>query len=127
MKTALSLLLIFFSIGCGNRRGDKDKMASNKVNAPEFTAGSAWLNSDKPYKISDFRGKVVLLDFWTYGCINCQHIIPDLKRLEREYADEIVVIGVHSAKFNREKNSENIRNAILKYGIEQGSINLMAC
>ena len=53
------------------------------------------------------KGKLVLLDFWTYGCINCIHVIPDLKRLEEEYANELVVIGVHSAKFANEGQTEN--------------------
>ena len=64
------------------------------------------------------KGKVVLLDFWTYGCINCIHIIPDLKRLEEKYANQLVVIGVHSAKFENEKETENIRRIILRYEIE---------
>ncbi len=66
---------------------------------------------------------MVLLDFWTYGCINCQHIIPDLRRLEQEYPDELVVIGVHSAKFSTEKDSLKIREAILKFGINHPVIN----
>lgn len=60
----------------------------------------------------------MLLDFWTYGCINCMHIIPDLKRLEAKYPNELVVIGVHSAKFKNEKETENIRRIILRYEIE---------
>jgi AhpD family alkylhydroperoxidase len=54
------------------------------------------------------KAKVDLLDFWTYGCINCIHIIPDLKKLEAKYANQLVVIGVHSAKFQNEKETENI-------------------
>jgi len=64
------------------------------------------------------KGKVVLLDFWTYGCINCIHIIPDLKKLEAKYANQLVVIGIHSAKFQNEKETENIRHIILRYEIE---------
>ncbi|MGH9905979.1 MAG: thioredoxin-like domain-containing protein, partial [Pyrinomonadaceae bacterium] len=55
---------------------------------------------------------------WTYGCINCIHIIPDLKKLEDKYAKQLVVIGVHSAKFDNEKQTENIRRIILRYEIE---------
>ncbi|MBW8050743.1 MAG: redoxin domain-containing protein [Cytophagales bacterium] len=82
-----------------------------------------WLNTDKSYSIKDLAGKIVLLDFWTLGCINCQHIIPDLKRLEDEYSKELVVIGVHSAKFTSEKKINNIRKAILKFGIEHPVVN----
>src|SRR6059036_2150706 len=80
-----------------------------KVRAPELSGGRGWLNTDKPLSLAALKGKVVLLDFWTYGCVNCMHIIPDLKRLEKKYANNLVVIGVHSAKFSNEKETENIR------------------
>jgi thiol-disulfide isomerase/thioredoxin len=89
-----------------------------RVRAPEITGGRGWLNTDKPLSIAALKGKVVLLDFWTYGCINCIHIIPDLKKLEEKYAKQLVVIGVHSAKFQNEKETENIRRIILRYEIE---------
>ncbi len=89
-----------------------------RVRAPEITGGRGWLNTDKPLSLAALKGKVVLLDFWTYGCINCIHIIPDLKKLEAKYANQLVVIGVHSAKFENEKQSENIRRIILRYEIE---------
>ncbi|HEV8487995.1 MAG TPA: thioredoxin-like domain-containing protein [Blastocatellia bacterium] len=94
-----------------------------KVNAPDFPEGMEWLNTDRPLSLRQLRGKVVLLDFWTYCCINCMHVIPDLKRLEKKYADELVVIGVHSAKFNGERETQNIRQAILRYEIEHPVIN----
>jgi DNA-binding beta-propeller fold protein YncE len=89
-----------------------------KIHAPEITGGRGWLNTDKPLSIAALKGKIVLLDFWTYGCINCIHIIPDLKKLEAKYAKELVVIGIHSAKFQNEKETENIRRIILRYEIE---------
>jgi thiol-disulfide isomerase/thioredoxin len=89
-----------------------------RVRAPEITGGRGWLNTDKPLSLAALKGKVVLLDFWTYGCINCIHIIPDLKRLEEKYANQLVVIGVHSAKFENEKETENIRRIIVRYEIE---------
>ncbi|HEY4426375.1 MAG TPA: thioredoxin-like domain-containing protein [Pyrinomonadaceae bacterium] len=89
-----------------------------KVRAPEITGGQGWLNTDKPLSLAGLKGKIVLLDFWTYGCINCIHIIPDLKKLEAKYAGQLVVIGVHSAKFQNEKETENIRRIILRYEIE---------
>lgn len=89
-----------------------------RVRAPEITGGSGWLNTDRPLSLTALKGKVVLLDFWTYGCINCIHIIPDLKKLEAKYPNELVVIGVHSAKFKNEKETENIRRIILRYEIE---------
>ncbi len=89
-----------------------------RVRAPEINGGRGWLNTDQPLSIAALKGKVVLLDFWTYGCINCIHIIPDLKRLEAKYPNELVVIGVHSAKFENEKETENIRRIIMRYEIE---------
>jgi thiol-disulfide isomerase/thioredoxin/sugar lactone lactonase YvrE len=94
-----------------------------RVRAPELEGGRGWLNTDRPLSLSALRGKVVLLDFWTYGCINCLHIIPDLQRLEEKYARQLVVIGVHSAKFDNEKETDNIRRVILRYGIEHPVVN----
>jgi len=89
-----------------------------RVRAPEFPANYPWLNTDKPLSIASLKGRIVLLDFWTYCCINCLHVLPDLKYLEQKYPDSLTVIGVHSAKFDNEKEVENIRQAILRYDIE---------
>lgn len=93
------------------------------VRAPELKGDRGWLNTDKPLSLAGLKGKVVLLDFWTYGCINCIHIIPDLKKLEKKYPNELVVIGVHSAKFENEKDLENIRRIVLRYEIEHPIVN----
>ncbi|HSD58993.1 MAG TPA: thioredoxin-like domain-containing protein [Methanotrichaceae archaeon] len=85
--------------------------------APEFPAHLEWLNADRRHSIKDFKGKFVLLDFWTYCCINCMHVIPELRKLEEKYP-ELVVVGVHSAKFHNEKIKENIAQAVLRYDIE---------
>lgn len=106
-------------------QGDENARMRNlgRVRAPELTGGHGWLNTDRPLKLAQLKGKVVLLDFWTYCCINCIHIIPDLKKLEAKYSKELVVIGVHSAKFKNERESENIRQAILRYEIEHPVVN----
>ncbi len=96
---------------------------AREVAAPEFPEGLDWLNTEAPLTLAALRGKIVLLDFWTYGCINCIHIIPDLERLEAEFPDELVVIGVHSAKFVNESATENIRNIVLRYGVEHPVVN----
>src|SRR5256714_2002346 len=90
---------------------------------PDPEGGGGWRTPDKPLSIAALRGKVVLLDFWTYGCVNCMHVIPDLKRLEEKYSRQLVVIGVHSAKFENEKETENIRHIILRYGLEHPVVN----
>ncbi|MDQ3333032.1 MAG: redoxin domain-containing protein, partial [Planctomycetota bacterium] len=91
--------------------------------APSFDGGVGWLNTSGPIELKDLRGKVVLLDFWTYCCINCIHVLPDLKYLEEKFDRELVVIGVHSAKFDNEKESEAIRDAILRYEIAHPVVN----
>lgn len=97
--------------------------AQTKQRAPEFASGLSWLNTNQPLSIAALKGKVVLLDFWTYGCINCIHIIPDLKRLEAKYQNQLVIIGVHSAKFDNEGETANIRKIILRYDLEHPVVN----
>ena len=93
------------------------------VEAPELEGGVDWLNTGKPLKLKNLRGKIVILDFWTFCCINCMHIMPDLAKLEEKYKNEVVVIGVHSGKFENEKNTENIRKAILRYELKHPVVN----
>jgi thiol-disulfide isomerase/thioredoxin len=80
--------------------------------------GAGWLNTSGPIHLEELRGKVVLLDFWTYCCINCMHVLPDLAFLEDKYKNELVVIGVHTAKFEAEKSTENIRKKVAEYRIK---------
>ena len=93
------------------------------IDAPEFPEGLDWINTAEPVTLNSLKGKVVLLDFWTYGCVNCIHILPDLERLEEEYADELVVIGVHSAKFTNEGETDNLRDIVQRYEIEHPVVN----
>lgn len=95
-------------------------LAQQAVNAPDLQSDE-WLNTDRPLKsfAKDLKGQVVLLDFWTYCCINCLHVLPDLAQLEKDFADQPVqVIGVHSNKFPQEGEAKNIRQAILRYHIQ---------
>jgi sugar lactone lactonase YvrE len=93
------------------------------VAAPEFPDGLDWINTEQPVRLGELTGKIVLLDFWTYGCINCIHVIPDLKRLEEEYPNELVVIGVHSAKFANEGETANIRQVVMRYEVDHPVVN----
>ncbi|XWS58086.1 hypothetical protein CRYUN_Cryun08bG0004700 [Craigia yunnanensis] len=91
---------------------------------PEFPAKLDWLNTAPLQFRRDLQGKVVLLDFWTYCCINCMHVLPDLDFLEKKYKDKpFNVVGVHSAKFDNEKDLEAIHNAVLRYGITHPVVN----
>lgn len=100
----------------------KDHPFRRKLEAPDFPRGMEWINT-RPLAKKDLKGKFVLLDFWTYCCINCIHILPELKKLEKQFPNELVVIGVHSAKFDTEKDKENILSAVLRYEIEHPVVN----
>ncbi len=87
--------------------------------APGLGGATAWLNTPKPIELESLRGHVVVLDFWTYACINCLHVLPDLKRLEKKFAGQpLLIIGVHSGKFDLEKQPAQIRAALQRYGVE---------
>src|SRR5688500_14022909 len=91
--------------------------------APDFPTGLDWQNVEGPLSIADLRGKGVVLDFWTYGCINFIHMVPVLRQLEEKYPEELVVIGVHSAKFENEGDTENIREIVQRYELVHPVIN----
>jgi thiol-disulfide isomerase/thioredoxin len=117
-KRLFPILLVIFSLTHISQAEAEDLA----VNAPEFPSSLEWLNAPSPITLKSLRGKFVLLDFWTYACINCMHIVPDLNRLEREFP-ELVVIGVHSAKFKNEKDSKQIAKAIERFGIRHPVVN----
>jgi len=89
---------------------------------PSLDGGVGWINSG-PIELAKLKGKIVLLDFWTYCCINCHHVLPVLARLEQKYKNEVVVIGVHSGKFSSERNTENIRRKVAEYRIKHPVVN----
>ena len=99
------------------------RVKAPSLDVPSLDGGKAWINTAGPIDLKDLRGKFVILDFWTYCCINCLHILPELKKLEHAYPNNVVVIGVHSAKFDTEKDSQNITEAVLRHDIEHPVIN----
>lgn len=102
---------------------DEPAEPKKPIPAPDLDGGVAWLNTGGPLSMKDLKGKVVLLDFWTLCCINCIHCIPDLTKLEKKYANELVVIGVHSPKFDNEKDTKSIRKAIQRYEVHHPVVN----
>jgi len=89
----------------------------NSTPAPEFAGIDKWLNSE-PLSISQLRGKVVLVDFWTYTCINCINTLPYVKDWNRKYKDQgLVVIGVHTPEYPFERNTDNVKTAIKRFNI----------
>ncbi|XP_073540766.1 NHL repeat-containing protein 2 [Phyllobates terribilis] len=105
---------------------EKVNLRAAALRAPDFSPGLEWLNTDGAISLhTDLAGKVVLLDFFTYCCINCMHILPDLHALEQRFSDSdgLVVIGVHSAKFPNERVLDNIKSAVLRYSISHPVVN----
>ena len=81
--------------------------------APEL-ANEVWLNTEAPLRLADLRGKVVLLDMWTFGCINCQHVIPSLRDWHEQYSPKgLVVIGNHYPEFSYEADLEHLKKAVI--------------
>ncbi len=95
------------------------------VRAPDFRAELDWIHTGgRRLSLADFRGRVLLLDFWTYGCINCIHLIPELHQVERLFpADELAVVGVHSGKFINERETANIARACERLGVTHPVVN----
>jgi thiol-disulfide isomerase/thioredoxin len=86
--------------------------------APDFTGGGTWINS-QPLTIASLKGKVVLVDFWTFSCINCIRTLPYTTKWYNEYnQDGLVVIGVHTPEFAFEQNTDNVKNAVAQFGIK---------
>ena len=97
---------------------------ADRLRAPAFPDGKDWFNSPPLSFDRQLAGKIVVLDFWTYCCINCIHVLPDLAELEERYAGfPVAFVGVHSAKFENEKVSANIRDAVLRYEIAHPVVN----
>ena len=85
--------------------------------APEFSGIDHWLNS-APLTMAQLRGKAVLVDFWTYGCINCRHTLPWVKAWHAKYKDQgLVVVGVHTPEFSVEGNLDNLKAEVKRNGI----------
>ncbi|MGA7802009.1 MAG: thioredoxin-like domain-containing protein [Gammaproteobacteria bacterium] len=92
-------------------------MSESRIRAPELPAQLEWFNTGQPVKLAEQRGKVVILDFWTYCCINCVHVLADLRYLEEKYRDGLTVIGVHSPKFPNERVARQVQKAVNRYHI----------
>jgi thiol-disulfide isomerase/thioredoxin len=90
--------------------------SSESATAPELASGE-WINSE-PLKLKDLRGRVVLIEFWTFGCINCRNSLPFVERWHDRYGEKgLTVIGVHSPEFDEEKNVESLRGQVASLGI----------
>ena len=92
-------------------------MSRVRVRAPEL-AGRGWLNTGgEPLSLASLRGRVVVLDFWTFCCVNCLHVLEELRPLEARFRDSLVLIGVHSPKFEHEADPEALVAAVERYAV----------
>ncbi len=92
------------------------------MRAPELVPGD-WFNTSKPLALAGLRGRFVLLDFWTFSCGNCLHVLDELRPLEAEFADVLTVVGVHSPKFPHEAEPAAVRAAIERYEVHHPVLN----
>jgi peroxiredoxin len=107
---AIAMLGLCLGIWAGFGRGGEPERA-----APEFTGVTDWVNS-KPLKIADLKGKVVVVHFWTNGCINCVHNYPHYRAWTEKFKDnkDLVIVGIHTPEFDAEKNLDGIKERAAK-------------
>jgi len=116
MRTVgLAVLLLAFA---GLAMSGRLEAASRR--APDFVGGGPWFNTNgRALTIADLRGKVVAVEMWTAGCINCRNVMPDLKKWHAKYVDRgLVIVGVHAPEFNYERSEPYVRASIAKLGIK---------
>lgn len=102
--------------GGGALPEDRLLTETDSTKAPEFAAGT-WINSE-PLTLKGLGGRVVLVEFWTFGCYNCRNTLPYVKRWHDRYSDKgLTVVGVHSPEFDEERNADNVRKNVASLGI----------
>ena len=127
MKHLFFGLIALFLFGCAPRQVEMPSADSSMPKtaslpdlgvAPELT-NDTWLNVDAPLRLADLRGKVVIVEMWTFGCINCQNVMPSLKEWHSRYKDQgLVIIGNHYPEFSYEEDLENLKEAINRFDIQ---------
>ena len=128
MKRLLLSLITLVLFGCATPQTTSEAQPSDPAMklaslpdlgpAPELM-NDTWLNVDSPLRLADLRGKVVLLEMWTFGCINCQNVMPALKEWHSSYKDQgLVIIGNHFPEFSYEKDLANLKDAIARDDIQ---------
>jgi thiol-disulfide isomerase/thioredoxin len=111
------VLVVGALVFTGGPSASAPEAGSSGPAAPDFAGGSGWLNSG-PLTIAGLRGKVVLVDFWTYSCINCQRTFPFLQQWWQKYRDRgLIIVGVHTPEFSFEKDPANVQQALRTYGV----------
>jgi thiol-disulfide isomerase/thioredoxin len=119
--------MAFLLLGCAAQQENMAAVDSSMLKpatlpdlglAPELT-NDIWLNVDAPLRLAGLRGKVVIVEMWTFGCINCQNVMPSLKEWHEKYKDHgLVIIGNHYPEFSYEVNLGNLKEAIARFDIQ---------
>ena len=128
MKRLLFGLIAFIVFGCAPQGAGSQPQTDSAMPkfaslpdlgpAPELT-NDTWLNVDSPLRLADLRGKVVIVEMWTFGCINCQHVMPSLKEWYSKYKDQgFVIIGNHFPEFSYEQDLNNLKDAVARDDIQ---------
>jgi thiol-disulfide isomerase/thioredoxin len=132
LASALSLVLCLILVGCSPVASPAPSTETEAMAQPSATAaampdygpapeieGANWINTDQPLRLADLRGKVVLLEMWTFGCINCRHVIPSLETWHETYAEDgLVIVGNHYPEFGYEREFSSLVDAVERLGIE---------
>ena len=118
------LLIAFLLFGCAPKMSSTDSSRARPASlpdlgpAPELT-NDIWLNVEAPLRLADLRGSVVIVEMWTFGCINCQNVMPALKEWHANYKDQgLVIIANHYPEFSYEASLDNLKDAVARYEIE---------
>jgi thiol-disulfide isomerase/thioredoxin len=118
LVTIFLYVALFSSQAWSHDRPDPGKLLPKMFIAPEFTGLKHWINSPEISSMKNLRGKVVLIDFWTFGCINCINTFPYVQKWHQTYKDQgLVVLGIHAPEFNYERKLGNVKSAVKKYGL----------
>ena len=87
------------------------------VRAPDLSGRGGWIGVDRPLSLSALRGRIVLLHFWAFSCVNCLRVLDEIRRLEQRFGEDLVVVGVHSPKFPREADHGAVRQAVARHRV----------
>ena len=121
-RFALSAFILFASTLSIGYAASEDATPTTQLHRT-ITQHKGWLNTSRPLVADDLKGRIILLDFWTYGCINCMQVMPDLAYWEDTFGADLTVIGVHSAKFKNESDTSHIRQAIVRHHLRHPVVN----
>jgi peptide-methionine (R)-S-oxide reductase len=115
--TIVIFVVLFTALALNTKRNSPPVDGNDASLAPDLVSGT-WVNSE-PLSLKGLRGRVVIVDFWTFGCYNCRNTLPYLKKWDSTYRDKgLTIIGVHSPEFDEEKNIDNLRREVSSLGIK---------